>query len=209
MGKLNVCGKARKTFECDTMIILLDFTSQNQNTAKAVETAASECDQLLEYLESHGIDIGDIHINNIDISRDSDDDGSTEVSANKKIELRLPFEMQFINDLSDIIKRFDFKIEMDVSFKLSNLFEVHNQLLKEAVLDSRKKAEMIAETMGQKVVGIEQLDAGSRYNHYDAEDREYFAKYIHKIGETHSISNKLKAPYCTEYENVEVVWIIE
>ena len=90
-------------------------------------------------------------------------------------------------------------------------FALHEQLLKEAVLDSKKKAEMIASAMGQKVIGIETLNAGERYNSYDSEEKAYYDQFSHKIGETHSCSksNRLQAPFITEYEHVDVEWIIE
>lgn len=209
MGKLKVYGKARREFSCDIMFIKLTFGSWHKNISQAVETTLSQCDNFLELLQEKGIDVGNIHIKYSSISQDRDDDGEIEVKSDREIELRLPYDMKFLNRLSEIIGKCSFDVEMDVSFKLSNMIEVHNQLIKEAVIDSRKKAEMIAETMGQKVVGIEELSLDDRYNNFDSEEKEYCAPSINVIGETHSISDKLRSPLCIEYENVEVDWIIE
>ena len=209
MGKLKVIGKARKEFSCDVMYIKISFKTWEKNTAQAIELSMMQCDLFLEILEEQGFAIDNIHMDANEVSQEMDDE--LEVSAERRIELRLPYDMAVLNMLSEIIKEHDFKVDVDVSFKLSNMIEVHNQLIKEAVMDSKKKAEMIAETMGQKVTGISEMNAGDRYNHYDSEERAYYDQFSHKLSACtkKSISNRLKAPLCTEFENVEVEWIIE
>ena len=65
--------------------------------------------------------------------------------------------------------------------------------------------------MGQKVIGIETLNAADRYNSYDSEEKAYYDLFTYKLSAStkKSISNRLKAPLVTEYENVEVEWLIE
>lgn len=210
MGKLKVVGKARKEFTCDIMYIKLSFKAWEEDTSQAIETSMSQCDMFLGILEEQGIDITMIHMSNADVSQDMYDE-KLEISAEREIELRMPFDMNTLNRLTEIIKENSLKVDMDISFKLSNMLELHEQLLKEAVLDSKKKAEMIASAMGQKVIGIETLNAGERYNSYDSEEKAYYDQFSHKIGETHSRSksNRLQAPFITEYEHVDVEWIIE
>lgn len=210
MGKLKVIGKARKEFTCDIMYVKISFNAWAEDTSNAIETSMSQCDMFLGILEEHGVDITMIHISNAGVSQDMNDD-NLEVSAEREIELRMPFDMNTLNRLTEIIKENSLKVDMDISFKLSNMLELHEQLLKEAVLDSKKKAEMIASAMGQKVIGIETLNAGERYNSYDSEEKSYYDQFSHKIGETHSRSksNRLQAPLITEYEHVDVEWIIE
>ena len=210
MGKLKVVGKARKEFTCDIMYIKLSFKAWEKDTSQAIETSMSQCDMFLGILEEQGVDITMIHMSNADVSQDMYDK-KFEISAEREIELRMHFDMNTLNRLKEIIKENSLKVDMDISFKLSNMLELHEQLLKEAVLDSKKKAEMIASAMGQKVIGIETLNAGERYNSYDSEEKAYYDQFTHKLGETHSRSksNRLQAPFITEYEHVDVEWIIE
>lgn len=210
MGKLKVVGKARKEFTCDIMYIKLSFKAWGEDTSQAIATSMSQCDLFLEILEKQGIDINMIHMSNADVSQEMYED-KLEISAEREIELRMPFDMNVINRLSEIIKENQFKVDMDISFKLTNMLEVHEQLLKEAVLDSKKKAEMLASAMGQKVIGIETLNAADRYNSYDSEEKAYYDLFTYKLSAStkKSISNRLKAPLVTEYENVEVEWLIE
>ena len=158
MGKLKVIGKARKEYSCDVMYIKISFKTWEKNTSQAIEVSMMQCDHFLEILEEKGFSVDSIHMDANEVSQEMDDE--LEVSAERRIELRLPYDMAVLNTLSEIIKEHDFKVDVDVSFKLSNMIEVHNQLIKEAVMDSKKKAEMIAETMGQKVTGISEMNAG-------------------------------------------------
>ena len=210
MGTLKVVGKARKEFTCDIMYIKLNFEAWGYDTAQAIEASMSECDLFLDILEQQGIDIKMIHMSDAGISQDKDDD-RLEISAEREIELRIPFDMNVINRLSEIIKENSLKVDMDISFKLTNMLEVHEQLLKEAVLDSKKKAEMLASAMGQKVIGIKTLNAGDRYGNYDSEENVYYDQFTYKMGGTvsRSRSNRLQAPLITEFEHVDVEWEIE
>ena len=136
MGTLKVVGKARKEFTCDIMYIKLSFKAWGDDTAQAIETSMSQCDLFLDLLEKQGIDINLIHMSNADVSQDMYDD-KLEISSERKIELRMPFDMNAINRLSEIIKENRLKVDMEISFKLTNMLEVHEQLLKEAVFDSK------------------------------------------------------------------------
>ncbi|MBQ1516653.1 MAG: SIMPL domain-containing protein, partial [Clostridia bacterium] len=170
MGKLSVPGKACKEIACDIMHIKICFKSIGDSTSKLLEKSMSQCDLFLEILEQKGININTIHFSRTEISHDVYADNS-EITADREIELRLPFDMNTLNCITEIIKEKDFTVELDVSFVYSNIIELHDQLIKEAVLDSKKKAEMIAEAMEQKVIGINTLTVGDRYNNYEASPR--------------------------------------
>ena len=96
---------------------------------------------------------------------------------------------------------------MDVSFTLSNMNEIHAQLIEDTVIDSKNKAEMIAQTMGQKVKGIIELNAQKIYDNRD--DDIFYDIFTKLNSNSDSVSDRLKAPLTKEYEKVEVKWKIE
>ncbi len=206
MGYLKVTGKARKEYPCDVMHIKINFNSYSENVSKAVESSVSECDQFLALLENKGFDISSIQISYNSISHDFDD-GKLEINSEREIEIRLPFDMMILNEISDIIKEHGFKAEMDVTFKVSDLISKHNVLLQEAVRNSKERAELIAESMCHKIIGIDSLDTCG-YDNNDSDEKEYFSKHSYKMGDN-SISNKLRSPVSKEYVSVEVKWIID
>ena len=208
MGKIIVNGEAKKEFECDIMIIRLNFISRNQNTGKAIESSVSECDQFLEYLKERGVNTSDIRLIDNEISRDSYSD-KIQTRANRKIELRVPFNMKFLNGLTEIIKDLKFDVNMDVSYELSNTNEIQNQLIKAAIDDSRKKAEIVAEAMGKAIVGIDNINVENEYNgRFFNNGDELESNFSHALSERNSISNELKAPVCVKSESVKAVWIV-
>ena len=209
MGKITVNGIAKKEFDCDIMIISLNFISRNQNTGNAIESSMSECDQFLEYLKKQGMNISDIRLNGNGVSKNNYSD-KPHTKANREIKLRVPFNMKFLNGITEVIKEFKFDIDMGVSYELSDVKEIHNQLIKDAIDDSRKKAEMVAEAMGKVLVGIDNINVENEYNRRFFNNSDQLdSNFSHALGERHSISNELKAPVCVETETVETVWIVD
>ena len=66
---------------------------------------------------------------------------------------------------------------------------------------------MIAQTMGQKVKGIIELDA--KHISSDLDDNIFYDIFAKFNRNSESVSDRLKAPLTKEYENVEVKWEIE
>ena len=136
-----------------------------------------------------------------------DNDNRLRVNCSRKIDFCMPFDMNFINNLNDIIKNESFVVDMNITFKLSDNKKIHEQLLEEAVLDSKRQAELIANAIGQKIVGI--IELYSRENFSDDEDIFFdIFSTINNSGSEHD-SDKLQAPMSTETELVEVEWQIE
>ena len=204
MGKLTISGSAKKECSCDVMYITLTFKTWERDTAKGLAQTKSQCDEFLHILEQNGIHVDKIHISDDSISQ-SMQNNILLVNATRKIEFRLSFNMVFLNRLSEIIKENSYTVDMKTSFELSNKEELHQQLIKDAVLDSRKKAEIIAHAMNQNIVGIKTLHTYSK-NTYD-DDAYYDIMSI--FSKKSSISDRLSAPLCTETESVEVEWIIK
>lgn len=207
MGKLTVMGKAEKSYTCDMMIITLSFQAYEKNTSSAVEIVMSQCERFLEILEEQGFDISNIHIGDNGVQcRKDDDNGELVIEAEREIKLRLAFDMKVLNEITEIIAKNSNYVDMDVSFTLSTMAESHNQLIKEAVIDSQKKAEMIAETTGQKVIGIDTMKIGDKYGRIQMNDEEI---HYMKSSEPLSRADMLKAPMYYDTNEVEVTWIIE
>ena len=204
MGKLTIVGSSKKECSCDIMYITLTFKTWERDTAKALAQTKSQCDDCLQILEQNGIPVDKIHISDDEISQ-SMQNNVLLVSVSRKIKLRLSFNMVFLNSLSEIIRKSSYTVDMNTSFSLSNKEEIHHQLIKDAVLDSRKRAEIIAQTMNQNIVGIKTLH---RYSGNTHDDNTYY-DIMSIFSKKSSISDKLSAPLCTETEQVEVEWIIK
>lgn len=207
MGKICVNGKAEKQCTCDIMEITLEFTSSRSRTKDALDTATAQCDRMLERLAEKGVDISRIRLDGAGIGRDRySHDREDRINASRSITLALPFDMGDLNGLTDLIRQEDYDIVMTVEFLLSDSEAVHSQLIREAVLDSQKKAELIAQTTGQKVVGIDEVRAGNSFRNDELCEQRLMSPMCLRGG---GISDSLSAPVTTHSESVEVVWLIE
>ena len=114
--------------------------------------------------------------------------------------------MSTLNHFKDILKKEDFDSDLSIRYFTSNILDIHKELLREAIEDSKAKAEIIASTMGQKIIGIDKVLFGDQFGRIETEE-DFFEKKIHCIGS--SLSDELSADKQAVKENVEVDWIIE
>ena len=207
MGVLRVKGNSTKEFTCDVMYINFVFKAWDNTSEQAIGKVRTNCNEFIQTMENEGVSIENIHLNDERITTIKDDKNIIWVNASRKIEIRLKFNMKLLNRISDIVRDNGFTADMDVSFSLSNMNEIHAQLIEDTVIDSKNKAEMIAQTMGQKVKGIIELDAKHISSGWDDDlFCDAFAMFNRK---SDSVSDRLQAPLTKEHENVEVKWEIE
>ncbi|MCQ2460210.1 MAG: SIMPL domain-containing protein, partial [Ruminococcus sp.] len=77
-------------------------------------------------------------------------------------------------------------------------------VLTEAIKDSRRKAELIAETLGQKITGLEEADF-----EYAEEIQLMRSAPMLKANSCDSLASQLNNPVQTISKNISMVWISE
>lgn len=130
------------------------------------------------------------------------------MNAKRRLEIRIPFNMSVINRIRQIVDENEYSIEFSLNHEMSNESEIREELIKEALLDSKKKAEELAATLGLKVVGVESLKT------YNKSGKIYVAKDRMAVPARLEVpqflrSNKLQAKEEKLSETIEVVWTIE
>ena len=207
MGKITVRGSAERELSYNEVELSLTFHCHAETTSQALHGITEQCERFLERIKAAGVNMKDIRVGDHSIDQ-SYNHKKTTVCADKEIKMRLDFDMAFINGIMNLIKEQDFAIEFDCDYHLTNKKEIHDELLKEALADSRKKAEFMADAIGQKVVGIDSID----YSGY-CEDFTISCKYaaggLALPNRTPLLSDQLEAPFTTENESVTVSWLIE
>ena len=209
MGKIKVTGKAKHEFKTDVTHIYITFRGYDNSSAKAVEKAVNECESFLSILQTMNYDISQICIFNDSVEQDRDDDDNKKsvMIARREIKIEHRFDMKFNNDIMKIICDNDFDTVVDFHYKLSDIEKIHTELLKEAVNDSRSRAELAAASTGQSIVGIDEINLDDRYT-----------SVCHKMSgncgrsdymRDPMLSDLLEAPTVEEEEFVTVTWLIE
>ena len=205
MGKLSITGKAEREVSYDAVELRVTFYVHAKSTSKALQTIMNQSEKFLELITVAGVDMKNIHIGDNSVDQRYDD-GVLNVFATREMKIRLPFDMVFVNSLMTMVREQDFAVDFTCDYYLTNRADLHMKLMKEALADSKKKAEVIAEIAGQKIIGIDSI------KHDEYSDMLWIAcekeKSMILPGST-SLSDQLEAPLTTESETINVVWLIE
>ena len=200
MGTMKIIGKAERKYTCDRMTISIHVIADEPTHDRAVQKCMNDSEALLKDLQSSGLELNQIKLNNHSVST-RHYDNKPYIQAERGIEIEAAFDMKLINHLTDLIQTNHYNADISTGFSVSDLAGIHRQ--------SRKKAEIIAALMGQKIAGIEKVEVGDRY------DDDYLSDY--QIGESEFVSRKkaslasdqLSATDTEESETVTVIWILE
>lgn len=161
MGKLEVRGSASKTVDYDLMRIKLDFHAKENTAKEASQKVMHECEELLGVLKKGGIDISNISLSkdSVDRSVDYHNDGEREYyRANRILEIESEFNMKMINNIRSITNSSNAQVGFHVDYELSNEEAIRQELLTEALKDAKRQAEVMAQAIDQKVVGLISAD---------------------------------------------------
>lgn len=163
-GRLRTEGRAVKECKYDLMEITLTFEAKERTTAAALKAITERCESFLAQMKAEGI-FGDyVSYERDDINKNVKIVGA-EVTASRKIQIRYEFDVKLINHLLEMIRKSKAEVELNTRCWLSKDEEIQNELIKKAVLSARKRAELIAEAAGQKIVGVANIEI--RNNDYD------------------------------------------
>ena len=161
MGKLEVRGNATKTVDYDLMKIELDFHAKEKTPTEASEKVMRECEDFLGTLKNGGINISNISLmkDSVDHSIDYRNEGEKDYyRASRVLEINSTFDMKMINDLRAIANASKAQVSFHVDYKLSNEDTIRQELMTEALKDAKKQAEVMAQAIDQKVVGLISAD---------------------------------------------------
>lgn len=211
MGEMNVKGYAEKKIECDIVEYTLSFHADGRTAAAALGAVNDELERFLTLIEEKGVkpDLFRIEENHTKKRYCSEND-PLKFEAVRKVSLTLPLDSAAVNWLLHFLSDNGFKAESKESYICSTLNEQHKELMQLAVGDSKTKAELLAQSLGKKIIGIKKIDTELN----DVPDKNNFEedeeRSVHKLGAPKDYkAERLKLPERTEYEEVEITWLIE
>ena len=124
-----------------------------QREPKALMNQLPSADQFLEICKGLSIPVEIFTVERIGSNKSYSQENT--VSSSYKLKLKIPMNIGFANKLIEIIKENEFDASYDVDYFLSNKNQIHQELIQEAILNSKKEAEKISESIGMTVIGIE------------------------------------------------------
>ena len=211
MAELIVRGSAKEEVPCDTAECSIAFKHDGKTAADATANMNAEVERFLAVMEKNGVDAGKFSMGDISVEekyRYDDDKELFPYTAHRSIDLKTELNASVSNSFLQIIADEGLDVEYSEDHSVSNLAEVHKRLLKAAMEDSRRKAEMLAECAGKKVLGIKKVDTDSLGHMLEEqEDNRVYGGVMRRSKPM--LADKLKAPTTEEEEHVEVIWLIE
>ena len=212
MGKITVLGKAERLYEPDRCEIKLVISVKRNTASEASKVTGDQCELLLSKLKELGVSPENVEVSSDRIDKRSDyHSNETYYVSERSLSLKTSAEVKAVNAVRSVIETGFKDVSISTYYSVSNEDEINKQLFKEAVTDSRSKAEFLAETMGYHVTGIDSanLDGSERIYNASMEYMEQETSRLESCERERSLSNMLKVSQNTLNAEVEIVWVIE
>lgn len=210
MGKIMVVGKAEREYAPDYCSVKLEVEVVRKTASEASIVSSEQCEQLLSKLQELGIKPETVEIHSDRVDKRSDYH-SNEISyeSTKSLWLHLPADMHLINNIRAIIETGFEDVSFTTVYSVSNETELTKQLLKEAIADSRAKADFLATSMDLQITGIDSANLSGDEDVYDLcedEEEEEHVYYCRAMGRP--LSDNLKPNKIELKSEVKVVWLV-
>ncbi len=187
------------------MRVDISISTDCQTSAVAINKGKKETKKMLKLLLDLGFNLSDVSMESDKVSKPSRYDDDKFYRFEKELSFVADANLVILELLSDGIVKNGINATYDETFYLSDIEAAKKSVLQEALLDAKKKAEAIAETLGQKVVGIESAKC-------DEYEEEEFEEKVHCIREMHpgsELATMLSPNTITVDKSINVTWIIE
>ena len=221
MGKVLVNGFAEQDYEPDYGKVTLTVESVNDSVTKAVTTTAEEFERLVAGLSDLGIKTKSITVFNDRSDKPNKWEKTSGYSACKALRFHVPVDMVLINRIHDLVAS-DFENTIfKIDFDLSRQNQIIRDLKVLAIQDSRRGADLLAETIGSRIIGIEAAKFDDEYDmdmeiadldlSIIVEPGKETVHYCRRSDEKSStpFTDKLKPAKINMSANVSIVWLLE
>lgn len=155
MGNLVTKGKAIKEYEAEKMTVTITFQKEGDEAGYILSSVQQQCEDFLKELDN--INIPPEKIELIDGGLDKHYN-SEKPRAERRIVIETGIDIKLCTYLFSLIKKCGNEIKYSISFDVNNKEELSNQLIKLAVEDSRRQADIIAESLGRTIIGVNSVN---------------------------------------------------
>ncbi|MBQ7822051.1 MAG: SIMPL domain-containing protein [Clostridia bacterium] len=202
MGKIKMTGTAKRELKADIMNITITVSDTNKTSFLAIEEGKKQTEKVLQLLIGLGFDISDITMDKEVVEKSYKEDVYV---FEKRISVKTAADMMILELISDGIAKNGVNAIYDEEFGLSDFARVKSEVLREALMDSRRKVTVIVDALGKKIVGLESAQYADCCKWID-EQRGHGML----LREGHdSLSSKLSPGVILVKEEMEVTWMID
>ncbi|UUX34810.1 SIMPL domain-containing protein [Fundicoccus culcitae] len=203
-----VDGFAIRNVKCDFMEIMINFNEKGFSPKGVLSKIQANIETFLEQFKADFGTLSCIRMDNDHINTSHYHEKNFSLSGKRTIIISLPYSMEVQNAILANITDGDFNVDYSVSYKISNIQEVENELLKEALLNSKSQVEIIAAITGQKIVGIRRIEKISDDFEPRMDYKIYEEPTLSSKNRKVMLSESLESPEQTIEKQIEVMWVL-
>ncbi|HEM5988604.1 TPA: SIMPL domain-containing protein [Streptococcus suis] len=205
MGKIVVTGKAIEYVEMDLMKKRITINSRENSPKRAIAVLRENTEQLLTELK---VLLGDLravrlHEEEIDFQDFSDDEAG---ECRRSFLIAVPLNLELCDRIVQLLATSDYYPEYMVGYYHSNPQEIEERLLEKAVLDSKQKAEKIAQYSNQTLKGIREVKSNSWHSSAPLEKIDWMECEQERLASPNVSFSELSQPEERLSKEVEIVW---
>ena len=177
--EIRVNGNGEVRVAADTAVISLGVNARDRDVLKAQQKVNETIAAIRTALTGEGVPEEDITTDYLNIYatydyRD-DEEQLAAYMANSTLAIRVT-DMDTVGMLIDACFAAGANTLNGISFSASDTEEAKTEAMKKAVADARKKAEVLAETAGLKIKGIEEISENGVYSYENSIGNVYAVK---------------------------------
>lgn len=218
MGTIRTTGKALREIEYDKMKITMTFNTRDRRSKDAIRKVTEECELFLSELKKLGMDTSSIRGGRNNVSRNSGSYNSDKgTDAVRTITWETDYNLKMVDAVMKLTEKGSYDIDISIDPRYSKKSELVKELMKEAVLDAKAIADLLAESLGTKIKCPAKINASGDYDYITNE--EYMED--HRSGTVNGIDilgcdsefggfyTELKKPTRTYEEEITIEWELE
>ena len=205
MGKIKIVGEAVRKIKCNAMRVELTFFQEQDELNNAIKKMMEEVEIFIKVLNKKGIETNQLHLSEDDINYDEDENELFMVT--RSIVLYFSFDMSLCDFILNVIEKKQLNVRMDIQYYHTDEKKMKQELMKEALLDAKEKAELLAQTLNQRIIGVESMVDDGYYDYDD--DESFITRPILGYDEIMKEPSLMSAPIKALRQRIQVVWLIE
>lgn len=205
MGSIKIKGIAKKEFRADVMKVDISISTSGETPASAINKGKKETENMLKLLLELGINLAEVTMESEQVSKPSNYKDDKLYYYDKEISFIALANLVMLDLLSEGISKSEINATYDEMFYLSNIEAAKKEVLQQALQDAKKKADILAETLGQKVVGLE----STKCDEYEEEEFDHMVHCLHENRARTSLAAKLSPDTIIVDKSVYSTWLIE
>lgn len=207
MAEITVVGNAQREVKCDTACYEFTLRKIGKSISEATRLVDEETEKFLIAAEKNGVQPNAFVMGTITTGNTYYDEDENQCKVSRTITLIASVDPKISNAVLQMITNEGLDVRVEEEHYVKDLGNIHKELLKEAIADSKRNADLIADSAGKAVLGISRIDV-SDYS-WDMQRCAVPAYGAQPVKSAPRLSDALQIPFVIEKETVKVVWNME